>query len=76
MVKEIMNKKIQATYAAQKIDNYHVIAISEEIYKTLRLQNNQFQLIVNQDKVVLEGQRIHTSPSSSTTDKEADTSVL
>jgi len=71
-----MNDKIRAVYTVQKIDNYYVVAISSDIYKALRVQDDKFRLIVKQDKVVLQGQRLQRRPWSSTTDLEVDAIVL
>lgn len=70
-----MKQRTLGVYTVQKIDNYHVVAISAEIYQTLHLKENKLKLILKQDRVVLEGQRsrLGRRPPSSTAGVEVDT---
>lgn len=71
-----MNQKTLAVYTLQKIDSYHVLAISDDIFQTLQLKDNNLTLIIKQDKVMLEGQRLQRRPSSSTRATEVATIAL
>jgi len=71
-----VNQKTPAVYTLQKIDNYHIVAISDKIYQDLHLKDNKLKLIVKDNKVVLEGSRLTKRPSSSTRATEVATVAL